>query len=105
MLLLFSLCSCDNKLDLSSSSSSTDNNTSSSEVIFTEEEKAQKLWKKTYSDSENGFNGLEDIKRTEYYFNGESIEDFNMQIGFNNDAKYIFYSQDKARIVNVSEGY
>ena len=105
MFLLFSLCSCDNKLNLSSSSSSTDNNTSSSEVIFTEEEKAQKLWKKTYSDSENGFNGIEDIKRTQYYFNGESIEDFNMQIGFNNDAKYIFYSQDKARIVNVSEGY
>lgn len=72
---------------------------------YTEEEKAEVFWKTDYADVENGFTYNTSIRKSEYYHDGVKTDDIFLLPNSDTDAKYIFYNDAAARLVNVPEGF
>lgn len=67
-------------------------------------EKAAAVWKSEWADGENGFADASTIYGFDFYKNRELSGDDPAEIG-NDDCKYIFYGENKARVVNFPDGY
>lgn len=67
-------------------------------------EKAAAVWKSEWADSENGFADASTIYGFDFYKNRALSGDNPEEIG-SDDCKYIFYGENKARIVNFPDGY
>ncbi len=61
------------------------------------------MWRSWYTDENGGFT-KDNVKRCECYVNGE-LADALPQEPEKNDVKVIFYGEDKARVVNMPDGY
>ncbi len=61
------------------------------------------IWKSTYNDSTNAIVSST-VKNVEYYYNNRLISDFSAP-ATGADVKQIFYTANKARVVNLSDGY
>lgn len=67
-------------------------------------EKAAAVWKSEWADSENGFADASTIYGFDFYRNRQLNDNNPAEIG-NDDCKYIFYGENKSRIVNFADGY
>ncbi len=67
-------------------------------------EKAAAVWKDEWADGENGFADASTIYGFDFYRNRQLSGDNPSEIG-SDDCKYIFYGENKSRIVNFADGY
>jgi len=67
-------------------------------------DKAATVWDNKWADSTNGFTDASKIYGFDFYKNGALSTDNAAEIG-SNDCKYVFFGEDKSRVVNVSDGY
>ncbi|MBQ3093677.1 MAG: hypothetical protein IJC52_00750, partial [Clostridia bacterium] len=61
------------------------------------------MWKSTYVDAINNIDGAA-VRRTATYCNGQAVNGVPAKLE-KNDVKAIFYTDDKARIANLPDGY
>lgn len=67
-------------------------------------ERAAGVWSDKWSDSTNGFADATTIYGFDFYKNGKLSDSNPTEIG-SNDCKYIFFGEEKSRIVNHADGY
>ncbi len=69
-----------------------------------EKEDIEGLWDAAYADTANGFTQASAVRTAEYYLDRHLVMDHTEPV-HNRDGKVIFKSNDKSRVVNLSDGY
>ena len=82
--------------------SKTESETSKAELIPSQE--AAAVWSDKWADTDGGFADASTVYGFDFYRNGAVSTVTPSEIG-NDDCKYIFYGEDKTRVVNLADGY